>query len=91
MHYFFDTPHLMKAIRNILIKYPVQFENKEAKWSHIEELHNLEKNQDLRMVPKLTESHVNPTNFQKMRVKLATQVFSSTVVSGTFWCIQTSY
>lgn len=83
MHYIFDTPHLLKAVRNILMKYPVEFENQEANWCHVEHLYDLEKHQDLRMVPKLTEAHVHPTCFQKMRVKFATQVFSSTVVSGT--------
>lgn len=83
MYYMFDTPHLIKAMRNILMKYSIQFESEEAKWTYIEELYGLEKKQDLRMVPKLTEAHISPTGFQKMRVKFATQVFSSTVASGS--------
>lgn len=35
-----------------------------------------------RLAPKLTDSHIYPTNFNKMRVKLATQVLSRTVASG---------
>lgn len=58
------------------------FESEEAKWVYVEQLYELEKNKDLRMVPKLTEAHIFPTGFQKMRVKFATQIFSSTVASG---------
>lgn len=36
----------------------------------------------VRAAPKLTESHINPTGFEKMKVKLATQVFSATVSAG---------
>ncbi|KAG5890355.1 hypothetical protein JTB14_015758 [Gonioctena quinquepunctata] len=35
-----------------------------------------------RLAPKLTDNHLFPNNFQKMKVKLATQVFSSTVAAG---------
>jgi hypothetical protein len=37
------------------------------------------KNKNLRICPKLTDKHIHPTNFQKMKVKLASQVFSHTV------------
>ncbi|KAG5873519.1 hypothetical protein JTB14_026605 [Gonioctena quinquepunctata] len=35
-----------------------------------------------RLAPKLTDNHLFPNNFQKMKVKLAIQVFSSTVAAG---------
>lgn len=31
---------------------------------------------------KLTKNHIHPTNFQKMKVKLASQVLSKTVASS---------
>lgn len=37
---------------------------------------------DLRVCPKLTYNHVNPSNMLKMRVKLATQLFSNSVAKG---------
>lgn len=101
IYYLFDTPHLMKSIRNILLKYTIEFEGivhivmctkhvkklifiagLEAAWIFIEKLYELEKNRDLKLAAKLTYAHIYPTNFQKMRVKYATQVFSATVVSG---------
>lgn len=33
--YIFDTPHILKAIRNNLLKYNFQFNNKIASWAHI--------------------------------------------------------
>lgn len=66
------------------MKYSVLFENQEAQWSHIEQLYHIESKRDVRMVTKLTEAHVYPTGFQKMRVKFATQIFSFTVAAGDF-------
>lgn len=37
---------------------------------------------ELRVCPKLTYDHVSPSNMLKMRVKLATQVFSNSVAKG---------
>lgn len=34
------------------------------------------------MAPKLSDAHVYPTNFQKMKVKYATQVLSATVAAS---------
>jgi hypothetical protein len=36
----------------------------------------------IRAAPKLTEKHIHPNNFAKMRVKYATQVFSPTVAAA---------
>jgi hypothetical protein len=41
-------------------------------WNYIEEFYSKDQN---RIAPKLTKSHIQPTNFEEMRVKFATQVF----------------
>lgn len=53
-------------------------------WAHYDTLFvEEEKNPAyLKVCPKLTYAHVNPTNTLKMRVKLATQVFSRSVAKG---------
>lgn len=43
------------------------------------ELREIERNNKCRAAPKLTDRHVNPNNFERMSVSLATQVFSATV------------
>ncbi|KAH8025845.1 hypothetical protein HPB51_012877 [Rhipicephalus microplus] len=55
-----------------------------AHWAHYDTLFvEDEKNPAyLKVCPKLTYAHVNPTNTLKMRVKLATQVFSRSVAKG---------
>lgn len=83
----YDPPHLLKGIRNNLIKKDLHFlkdgESKTAKWSHLEML--LKENpgyKGVRMIPKLTESHVNPEKMNKMKVKYASQIFSRTIASN---------
>lgn len=79
--YLFDPPHLIKAIRNNLMKHDFHFDEKIASWDDIEVVYERDKQQTLRCCPKLTKKHIHPNGFQKMKVKLATQVVSQTVAS----------
>lgn len=81
--YIFDVPHLIKATRNILLIHSYVDGDKVTSWQYIIDLYNADKNQQYRLTPKLTEVHVNPNNFQKMKVKLATQVLSA-ILSAAF-------
>ncbi|CAH2088903.1 unnamed protein product [Euphydryas editha] len=56
---------------------------KTSKWSHLVQL--LKENpgyKGIRLIPKLTEHHLNPEKLNKMKVKFASQVFSRTVASN---------
>lgn len=44
-------------------------------YHHYEQLFEVEKKSDIRVVPNLTEYHVKPQRLQSMNVRLATQVF----------------
>ena len=80
--YLYDTPHLIKAVRNNLMKYEFHFgddSQKIACWEHIRLLYKRDSSLDIRCCTKLTEKHLNPNGFMKMKVKLATQVLSHTV------------
>ena len=79
--FLFDTPHLIKAIRNNLIKYNFHFSGKIASWDDIKVVYNRDQQQSLRCCPKLTKKHISPNGFEKMKVKYATQVLSQTVAS----------
>ena len=72
----------MKCVRNNLKTCNFIFDNRVAKWSHIRDMYNKDKKRQIRLAPKLTDIHINPNNFQKMRVKLAAQVLSRTVASA---------
>lgn len=87
IYYIFDVPHLIKIMRNIILENTVEFEDMEATWKFVEKLFELEKENNLRMVPKLTQIHIKPNNFQRMKVKYATQVLSATVGAAISTCI----
>ncbi|KAJ8910631.1 hypothetical protein NQ315_012499 [Exocentrus adspersus] len=80
--YMFDTCHLIKATRNNLINNSFSFDDKRTSWSFVERFYQQDKKQNYRCAPKLTDPHIYPANFVKMKVKLATQVLSNTVVSS---------
>ncbi|KAK9744167.1 hypothetical protein QE152_g8037 [Popillia japonica] len=61
----FDVPHLFKINGDYV------------SWKDIKLVYTLDSHQSLaKVLPKITDAHINPNPFQKMRVKLATQVFS---------------
>ncbi|XP_052741491.1 uncharacterized protein LOC128198747 [Bicyclus anynana] len=80
----FDPPHLLKGLRNNLMTKKLKFvqngETKFAKWEHLQMLLDIDAGEhDIRLVNKLTESHVNKEKVPKMKVKHAAQVFSQRV------------
>lgn len=79
IYYIFDVPHLIKCVRNNLMKYNFEFNGKIACWDDIHKCYQLDKQKDFRCAPKLTDSHLSPNNFQKQKVRLATQVLSNSV------------
>lgn len=84
--FIYDIPHVIKAIRNNLIKYDLVFvyENivYRAKWKHVVDTFNYFSTQNVSMIPKVAIKHVYPSNFQKMTVSLAVQVFSNSMSSA---------
>ncbi|CAH2989328.1 unnamed protein product [Chilo suppressalis] len=83
----YDPPHLLKGIRNNLLNKNLHFVKddvqKTAKWSHLQLLNKENPGyKGIRLIPKLTENHVNPEKINKMKVKYASQIFSRTVASN---------
>lgn len=58
-----------------LLKYEFQFANNNADWSDIMNMYKMDKMSTIRLAPKydLNDSHLAPNNFEKIKVKLATQ------------------
>ena len=89
--FLFDVPHIIKLIRNHLITKDLLFKSGNVegiiKWKDIK--HHLEPMLTKVLVecPRLTETHLNPLGFSKMRVKLATQLFSHSVASSFNYAI----
>lgn len=56
------------------------FDNKPIKWDDITKTYELDKQSSTtRTLLKITNVHIAPSNFQKMRVKYAAQIFSNTL------------
>jgi hypothetical protein len=90
--YMFDTPHLIKTVRNNLKKHNfVDQTGQTISWNHIENFYKHDKNYPVRAAPKLTNSHIFPNNFEKMKVKFASQVFSQSVWGDTCQCRYHNY
>lgn len=78
--FLWDPPHLIKNVRNNLLKNDLLWRGQVVSWKHIRNLYFAQKQMRLKLTPKLTRRHVIFRNsFAKMKVKLATQVFSNSV------------
>ena len=82
VNFFFDPPHLLKSLRNTLLKYNIKIGGKIISWDHIKQFFAKDHDMKLRLPPKLTKRHMCVDSFSKMRVNLATQVMSRTVAAG---------
>ncbi|KAF0314198.1 Transposable element P transposase [Amphibalanus amphitrite] len=77
-----DIPHLIKCVRNGLLKHGVAVDGQELSWRHITAFYEEDKDRPIRTAPKLTKAHLQPDAFKKMKVKLATQIFSRSTAAG---------
>lgn len=80
--FMYDTPHLLKSVRNNLIRHDVVINGQSVSWRYIEEFYAKDKQMSIRLAPKLTDKHIYCNNYDKMKVNLASQVFSRSVAAG---------
>lgn len=86
-----DVPHLVKSIRNNLIsdKHVIKVNDAIVSWDDVVNFYELDKSNKSRSCCNLSEKHVRPNTFDRMRVRLATQVFSNKVYTGICTAIKT--
>ena len=79
-----DPPHLVKSVRNTLYNgYTIETSYGKASWKYIKDFYDIDCAQNVRLAPRLTDNHVKlPPIWGKMKVKLATQIFSNSVATG---------
>ena len=77
-----DVPHIMKCVRNGLLKHDVVVDGEVLSWSHIRAFYDADKERPIRAAPRLGPGHMRPEAFKKMSVKLATQVMSGSTAAG---------
>lgn len=86
----YDTPHLIKSVRNTLLKQNMYTSNGEVSWKDVADTYNIDKYSRLSTaLTKITPAHIQPNAFQKMTVRYATQVFSRRYVAAMQTAIQT--
>lgn len=79
---FLDPSHMLKLVRNTLGDYGILVQGKQRiEWKYIKLLHEVQNEQALHLGNKLTKDHVQYWR-QKMKVKLAAQVFSNSVADS---------
>lgn len=81
----FDAPHLLKSVRINFMNKKIQFvvTHKHVAWTDITTTYKIDlMSNTTRAMVKITPNHIEPTNFQKMRVKYAAQIFSHTVAAA---------
>lgn len=84
----YDPPHLVKNTRNNFKSHGFILPgNKKIMWKYVQDLYQYDKDRKIRMVPKLSEKHINLPPFKAMSVKLATQVLSNSVAAGIYTLI----
>ncbi|XP_045477880.1 uncharacterized protein LOC123683025 [Harmonia axyridis] len=80
---FFDVPHLIKSVRNNFINTNLILNEKYICFSDIKQVYDIDKKSSTgKALLKLTDKHLNPNSFQKMNVKLATQLLSHSVYAA---------
>lgn len=86
----FDIPHLLKSIRNNLIGACYKKDDKIISFNDIKQTYELDKkNNKSRSLVKITDAHIYPSSFQKMRVKLAAQLLSHSMAATIRTCKET--
>lgn len=86
--YIFPDPcHMIKLVRNTLGDKGIFIDDTGAvvSWNYLVMLHNLQENEGLHLGNKLRALHIRFSK-QKMKVRLATQVFSTSVANALQFC-----
>lgn len=85
----FDTPHLLKSARNMLLKHNASFCNSVASFKWINELFEIDRCTIPRLVPKLKEDFINLAPFAAMNVSKAARTLSNSVSKGIQFYVET--
>ncbi|KAH6932627.1 hypothetical protein HPB50_008196 [Hyalomma asiaticum] len=86
-HPFFvsDLPHLIKCLRNSLLKMGFNTPAGHVIIQHVKEAHKIDSgNITLKAMPGITMCHTQPNGFEKMRVSYAFQLFGLKVIEAIY-------
>lgn len=84
-----DRSHMIKLLQNTfeMCKILVDKNGNKIQWQHLVELNKLQYDETFHLANKLRDRHINFQN-ERMKVKLATQLFSESVAEAVKFCRQ---
>lgn len=82
-----DPSHMIKLIRNSFENYKtfIDADGNKIEWKYLQQLNNLQYSETFHLANKLRDRHINFKN-ERMKVKLATQLFSLSVAKSIEFC-----
>ncbi|KAJ1529966.1 hypothetical protein ONE63_006694 [Megalurothrips usitatus] len=79
----YDHPHNLKALRNAQMKYDLLLaDGTVVKKCYVDEVVHMDMKTQPRLLKKIHEKHLNPNNFEKMSVPLASELYSRKVAAA---------
>jgi hypothetical protein len=97
LYFFADIPHLLKNIRNCLLVNDILLPNETVKEfelrsktvsiSHIRKLIEIQEKSNFKLAPSLSRKHVEPKQYEKMKVNIAAQLLSHSTASALRYAV----
>lgn len=89
VYFFLDPSHMLKLVRNTLgqVLYEYDSESNRVEWKFLEQLYAQQQEEGLHLGYIVTNSHIRYGK-QKMKIKLATQLLSTSVADSLEFLLQ---
>lgn len=82
IYYIFDLPQMINAVRDSLVSCDFLYDNKTTSWDHLKMFYQTEMDKRIKLAPKLTCEHLNPSREKRTQLQLTEDVFSFTVAAA---------
>lgn len=83
---FNDGPHLLKLIRNHFLDHGFLVNGKLVSKGCIEKALSVHENKDLKVLFKITQTHLDVSGSNRQKVSTAAKLFSKTTARAILWC-----
>jgi hypothetical protein len=101
LYFFADAPHLLKNLRSALLSHDItlpadvcqkySLPHNVVSVHYLRLLEEIQRKKELKLAPNLKETHLNPNQFEKMKVATAAQVISKTTASALETLVKLEY
>lgn len=84
IHFFYDSPYLLRNLTNTLLSYDMNVKGAIVSWDHIKQFIEVDERQKIRLEPRLTSTHVCGDDSSLIDETVASQVMSRSVAAGIY-------